>query len=122
LRRKGAIHQHQPSHALDRTCLEDSFRALQGGCIGRCRERQHFPHQDAQVGVFPVLDPPVRQAGAFIGFECLPPDFGDLALARQPRARGSEGVAERVSGGIGLCQNNIHCDCTGPQAASSNRA
>ena len=37
-------------------------RALQRRRIRRRRQRQHFAHQRAQIGVFPVLDPPVRQA------------------------------------------------------------
>ena len=107
LRREHAVHQHQPAHALDRLQLHGRCSPLQRGRIRRRRQRQHLAHQRAQIGVFPVLDPPVRQARTLIGLERRASRLGDLAGARQPVARDGEAVAQRASG-LGLCQSNIH--------------
>ena len=102
--------------------LQGRAGALQRRRIGRRRQRQHFAHQHAQIGVFPVLDPPVRQTDALVGLERLPAPVGNLARARQPVARDREDVAQRASG-FGLCQYNVHHKIRiPPQAASSNCA
>src|SRR5438045_9022873 len=90
--------------------------------IGLGRERQHFAHQRAQVSVFPVLDPPVREAKALVTLESLPPQLGDFAATGQPVARDGESIAQRTFS-ICLCQYNIHHDIRFKrQAASSNCA
>ena len=66
---------------------------LQRRGIGRRRQRQHVAHQHAQIGVFPVFDPPVRQAEPRIGIERLAPEIGDLARAGQPVPRDGEDIA-----------------------------
>ena len=62
-----------------------------GRGIGRRRQRLGVAHQRAQVGVFPFLDPPVRQAG---GLEALERRFaqplpapGSLRLRRREGRR-----------------------------------
>ena len=102
--REHAIHQHQPAHALDRLKLQGSSSPRQRSGIRYGSERQHVAHQRAQIGVFPVLEPAVRQAHAVIGFEGGTSRLGDLACARQPVARDGEAVAQRASGLV-LCQS-----------------
>ena len=63
LRREGAVDEHQPP-AID--AGKDARRLLGarlGRRIGRRRQRIGLAHQRAQIGVFPFLDAPVRQAG-----------------------------------------------------------
>ena len=105
--REHAVHQHQPAHARDRMQLQCGAGALQRRRIRRSRQRQHLAHQHAQIGVFPVLDPPMRQACALVSLERPLPDIGNLARARQPIARDGESVAQRASGFV-LCHCNIH--------------
>ena len=105
--REHAVHQHQPARALDRLQLHGRCSPLQRSGIRRGRERQHFAHQRAQIGVFPVLDPAVRQAHTVIGLEGGASRLGDLAGARQPVARDGKAVAQRASGLV-LCQSQIH--------------
>ena len=120
--REHPVDQHQPAHAVDRMQLQGGSCARKRRRIGCCGQRQHLAHQRAQIGVFPVLDPPVRQANARIGIERQPPLFGDLAGARQAVAREAERIAQRVSG-IGFCQCNVHHQIRiKHQAASSNWA
>ena len=59
--REHAVDQYQTARAFDPVDLERSFGARQRRRIRCRRQRQHFAHQRAQIGVFPVLDPPVRQ-------------------------------------------------------------
>src|SRR5581483_3191843 len=73
----------------------------------------------AQVGVFPFLDPPVRQARALIGVKRLGAGVCNSAGAGQPPPRGGEGRVRRALG-IGFCQNQVHRNML--QAASSNWA
>ena len=54
--REHAVHQHQPARALDRLQLHSRCSPLQRSGIRCGRQRQHFAHQRAQIGVFPVLD------------------------------------------------------------------
>ena len=105
--REHAIDQHQPAHAVDRLQLQGRGSPLQRSGIRCGRERQHFAHQRAQIGVFPVLDPPVRQARRAHRPRRLPSAPRRPCRARQPVARDGEAVAQRASGLV-LCQSNIH--------------
>ncbi len=65
--------------------LQGGGRALQRRGIRRRRQRQHLAHQHAQIGVFPVLDPPVRQAQRARRHRTpAVVSIGDLACAGQP--------------------------------------
>ena len=109
-----AVHQYQPARALERLQLHRRRSPRQRGRIRRRRQRQR-----AQIGVFPVLEPAVRQANTVICLEGGASRLGNPARARQPIARDRKAVAQRASGLI-LSQSQIHHDTC--QAASSNWA
>ena len=87
--------------------FERGAGARQRRRIRRRRQRQHLAHQHAQIGIFPVLDPPMRQARALVSLERLPARIGDLARAGQPVPRDGEDIAQRASG-FGFRQYNVH--------------
>ena len=93
------------------------FGARLRGGVGRARERLGLAHQRAQVGVFPLLDAPVRQA---LGLEAAERGLAqrrDRARARQ-RALG-RGEARRQRGlGRGLDRADSRRSSQ-PHAASS---
>ncbi len=75
--------------------LARAFAAASGGA----GQRLGVAHQRAQIGVFPLLDAPVRQA-----LRLEPPERGlaqrhDLAVARQLRLGGRIAFRERQLGG-----------------------
>ncbi len=105
--RKYAVDQHQPTRAPDGVKLQGRARARQRRRVRRRRQRQHLAHQQAQIGVFPVLDAPVREANTLVSLECLPPVISDLACARQPILSDGEDIAQRVSF-FGFGQYYVH--------------
>ena len=64
-------------------CAFRPLRPHRGGLIRRRRLRQDLAHQGAKIGVFPVLDPPVRQPPPLIAVE------SELTRARHLPAPGS---------------------------------
>ena len=106
---------------VDRMQLQAPPRPRQRRLIRRRRQRQHLAHQHAQIGVFPVLDPPVRQAGALISLERLLPRVGDFAAAGQPVARdGEDSLSARPVSVFAKATFIMKSDSR--QAASSNCA
>ncbi len=76
---------------------------------GRARQRLSLAHQRTQVGVFPFLDAPVRQAVGVETPERVLAQLADRALARQLVARRRKGSAERLLGrGLGVAQFHVH--------------
>ena len=108
-RREGTIDEHDAA-ALDRGAdgarvLGTRFRRR----IGRVRERLGVAHERAQVGVFPLLDPPVRQAERFEAAERCLAQGRDPALARQLRLGGRERLRQGKLGiGLGRADFDVH--------------
>ena len=71
-----------------------------GGRVGRAGERLGLAHQRAQIGVFPLLDPPVRQALRFEPAERRLAQRHDLAVARQLALRGRIASASASSAAV----------------------
>ena len=82
-----AVDKHQPARFDVAEQGAGRLRPRLGGGIGRRRERLGVAHQRAQIGVFPVLDAPVRQAGLGEHVERRRALRRDRAIAGQPPAR-----------------------------------
>ena len=106
-RRKDAIHKHKLGRALDGNRCQRGARSLDRIRVRRRRERQDLAHQRAQVGIFPFLDPAVREPCAFEVFKSLAARFGDLARTRQALARDRKHAGYSAFR-LGLCQSNVH--------------
>ena len=63
-----------------------------GRGVGRTCQRLRLAHQRAQVGIFPLLDPPMRQTLFGEYFESRITPRRDRVVARQPVARLRKGL------------------------------
>ena len=78
-------------------------------CIGRAGQRLCLAHQRAQVGVFPFLDAPVRQAFGVETLERVVAQGRDRALAGQRAARRRKGAGKRLLGrGFRVAHFHVH--------------
>ena len=75
--------------------LERCRRPLQRSLVGRRGRRVGLTDQRAQVGVFPLLDAPVRQALPLKRLEGARADAGDRGAARQHRRCLAELIGQR---------------------------
>ena len=75
--------------------LEGLARALERRRVRFSRKRKRLAHQRAQVGIFPFLDPPMRQTlfGEYVESRIAP--RRDRVVAGQPIARLREGLCQR---------------------------
>jgi hypothetical protein len=69
-----------------------------GRGVGRTCQRLCLAHQRAQVGIFPFLDPPVRQTLFGEDVESRITPRRDRIVARQSIARLREGLSQRGFG------------------------
>ena len=91
-RHEGAVDQNDAAAFDGGERRAGILRARLGGRIRRRRERLRVAHQRAQVGVFPLLDPPVRQPGRL---EALERGFARRDRAGQLALRGGERRRQR---------------------------
>ena len=112
---EGTVDEDQPA-AID--LAQQMTRALGpqlGGGVRRSRQRLGVTHERAQVGVFPLLDAPVRQP---LGIEVAERGLAqrrDAVTAGQPVLDGGECLRERLLGtGLHLADFGVHRGLTPP--------
>ncbi len=76
--------------------------------IGWRRQRMGLAQQRAQIGVFPLLDAPMRQPTCVETLESVVAQRRHRALARQVRACRRKGRAQRLLGGSFHCSHVSH--------------
>ena len=92
---EGAVDKNQPARFDIAEQGAGRFRPRFCGGIGRRRQRLCLAHQRAQIGVFPVLDAAMRQAGLGEHVEGRRALRRDRAIAGQPPARLRKGLRQR---------------------------
>ena len=86
-----------------------SFARALAAASGAPAQRAYVSHQRAQIGVFPLLDPPARQAGVVELPERRLAQRRDLAVAGQLGLRRGIGLRERQLGtGLHVKDFGIH--------------
>ena len=105
-RHEGAVDQHDAPAFDGGERRAGILRARLRGRVRRRRQRLGVAHEGAQVGVFPFLDPPVRQPG---DLEPLERGFAQRRGARQAALRRGEGGAQgRFSRGLDRPNVGVH--------------
>ncbi len=92
---ESAVDKHQPARFDVAEQGAGRLRPRLGGGIGRRCERLCVAHQRAQIGVFPVLDAAMRQAGLGEYVEGRRALRRDRATAGQPPARLRKSLRQR---------------------------
>ena len=98
LRHECTVHQHQPAR-IDARKRVELLRFLDRTGIRRRRKGCGFPHQRAQIGIFPLLDPPVRQSAFEERRRRFLAEFRERFRARKLRARRLDRGGKRLLGG-----------------------
>ena len=93
LRREHAVDQDELVRVSDAERGDGRSSACQRRLIGRGSERRDLAQQRTQIGVFPFLDTPVRQAALGKIGKCRLTNLGDDTRARQTAARRGEHFA-----------------------------
>ena len=115
LRDEGAIDDHQAPKAKSGQQASGISRPRLCFRIGRRRKRLGVPHQPPQVGIFPGLDPGVRQPRQHEMIERGGAHRGDVAAARQPLPGRRVDVDQPK---FGLRPDGADCSAHGRHAAS----
>ena len=108
-RHEGAVDEHDAPriHVADQ--LAGVLGARLGGRVRRAGERLRVADQRAEIGVFPLLDPPVRQAKRVEARGRGLAQRHDLAVARQLGLRGLVGIGQRLLGvGLHAAEFGVH--------------
>ncbi len=98
IRRKHAVDEHDAPHLHVADQLAGVLGALLGGLAWRTGQRLGVAHKRAEIGVVPLLDPPVRQARSVEALERRLAQRPDRAIARELAFGGSKGLRQRKLG------------------------